>query len=71
MLLSEFDYALPERLIAKEPVTPRDHSRLLVVNRRTGEISHRRFFELPDLIHSGDCLVRNTSRVIPARLRAV
>lgn len=68
MLLSEFNYTLPERLIAKEPVTPRDHSKLLVVNRHTGELSHRRFFELPELIDSGDCLVRNTSRVIPARL---
>lgn len=66
--IDEFNYELPERLIAKEPVNPRDHSRLLVVETKTGRISHHHFFDLPKFLSSGDCLVRNTSRVIPARL---
>jgi len=68
MLLSDFDYFLPEELIAKEPTNPRDHSRLLVVHRESGQWEHRRFYELGDFLSSGDCLVRNTSKVIPARL---
>ncbi|NBX93074.1 MAG: tRNA preQ1(34) S-adenosylmethionine ribosyltransferase-isomerase QueA [Proteobacteria bacterium] len=70
MLLSDFDYSLPQELIALEPCEPRDHSRLLVVNRSEGSFSHHRFYELPRFLNSGDCLVRNTSRVIPARLPA-
>lgn len=68
MRIEEFNYELPESLIAKEPVNPRDHSRLLVVDRKSGQISHHHFFDLPQFLSAGDCLVRNTSRVIPARI---
>lgn len=68
MRIAEFNYELPDHLIAKEPVNPRDHSKLLVVNRKSGLISHHHFFDLPKFLSSGDCLVRNTSRVIPARI---
>jgi S-adenosylmethionine:tRNA ribosyltransferase-isomerase len=65
---SDFDYALPAELIAQTPLEPRDHSRLMVVNRADGSIEHRRFFELADILGEGDVLVFNDSRVIPARL---
>jgi S-adenosylmethionine:tRNA ribosyltransferase-isomerase len=67
---AEFDYQLPLELIAQTPIEPRDSSRLMVVNRRTGEIAHRHFGNLPDYVESGDLLVHNESRVIPARLFA-
>jgi S-adenosylmethionine:tRNA ribosyltransferase-isomerase len=67
---AEFDYKLPPELIAQVPVEPRDASRLLVVDRRSGEIAHRHFFDLPDTLRRGDLLVHNESRVIPARLFA-
>jgi S-adenosylmethionine:tRNA ribosyltransferase-isomerase len=63
----DFDYALPEELIAQEPVTPRDASRLLVLP-SAGEVAHRRFAELPGLLEPGDLLVFNDTKVIPARL---
>jgi S-adenosylmethionine:tRNA ribosyltransferase-isomerase len=63
-----FDYNLPPSFIAQQPVDPRDHSRLLVLHRRTGEIEHRRFYEIGEYLNSGDLLVANDSRVIPARL---
>jgi S-adenosylmethionine:tRNA ribosyltransferase-isomerase len=66
----EFDYELPPELIAQTPVEPRDGSRLMVVDRRTGEIAHRHFYDLPEFLHPGDLLVHNESRVIPARLFA-
>jgi S-adenosylmethionine:tRNA ribosyltransferase-isomerase len=66
--IDEFNYELPDHLIAREPVSPRDHSRLLVVERKSGQISHHHFFDLPKFLSAGDCLVRNTSRVIPARI---
>lgn len=68
MRTSDFDYYLPEELIAQTPIEPRDHSRLMVVPMSGGKVSHRRFFELPDLVREGDVLVFNDSRVIPARL---
>ncbi len=67
MRLSDFDYALPEELVAQEPVTPRDASRLLVV-RPEGAFAHRRFAELDRLLAPGDLLVFNDTKVIPARL---
>ena len=67
---SDFDYRLPPELIAQRPIEPRDHSRLLVLDRSTGAIAHRRFFEIGDYLRSGDLLVMNDSRVIPARLYA-
>jgi len=69
MKTSDFDYHLPAELIAQTPVEPRDHSRLMVLDRDTGSIEHRRFFEITDFLNPGDVLVLNESRVIPARLR--
>jgi S-adenosylmethionine:tRNA ribosyltransferase-isomerase len=67
---AEFDYTLPLELIAQTPIEPRDASRLMVVDRQASGISHRHFRDLPDLLHTGDLLVHNESRVIPARLFA-
>ena len=68
MLTSDFDYHLPPDMIAQTPVEPRDHSRLLTLDRMSGRVGHRRFFDLPDLLSPGDLLVFNDSRVFPARL---
>lgn len=68
MKTSDFDYYLPEELIAQTPLERRDASRLLHLDRITGEVSHRHFFDLPDYLREGDCLVLNDSRVLPARL---
>ncbi len=68
MKTSDFEYYLPPEMIAQTPVEPRDYSRLLVLNRADGSIEHRRFFEIIDYLKSGDVLVLNESRVIPARL---
>lgn len=68
MELSDFDFYLPQELIAQHPVEPRDSSRLMVVNRTNEKIEHHIFDELPNLLHSGDVLVINNTRVIPARL---
>ena len=68
MKTSDFDYSLPPELIAQTPVEPRDHSQLMVLNRKDGAIEHRRFFEIVDYLWEGDVLVFNDSRVIPARL---
>jgi S-adenosylmethionine:tRNA ribosyltransferase-isomerase len=69
LLTSDFDFSLPQELIAQSPATHRDHSRLLVLNRATDQISHRRFCDLPEFLRPGDVLVLNDSKVIPARLR--
>jgi S-adenosylmethionine:tRNA ribosyltransferase-isomerase len=66
----EFDYELAPELVAQTPIEPRDASRLMIVDRQSGEISRRRFRDLPDFLHPGDLLVHNESRVIPARLFA-
>ncbi len=68
MNISDFDYFLPEELIAQTPLAQRTASRLLVVNRETGQLSHRFFPDIADLLKPGDCLVLNNTRVIPARL---
>ncbi len=65
---SEFYFDLPPELISQTPLERRDRSRLLCLNKRTGEWEHRHFYDLPELIRPGDCLVMNDSRVIPARL---
>ena len=65
---SDFDYELPPELIAQAPIEPRDHSRLMVVDRAGGLIRHARFYDLPEYLEPGDLLVFNDSRVIPARL---
>ncbi|MGB9833934.1 MAG: tRNA preQ1(34) S-adenosylmethionine ribosyltransferase-isomerase QueA [bacterium] len=64
-----FDYHLPPELIAQNPVEPRDHSRLMVLKRKKGEILHDRFFNLPNYLEPGDLLVVNNTRVISARLK--
>jgi len=68
MKLSDFDYHLPERLIAQYPAPVRGESRLLVMQRSTGQIEHRRFSDIVDYLDSEDVLVMNNTRVIPARL---
>jgi len=66
--LSDFDYNLPPELIAQEQMSPRDHSRLLVLDKKTGELSHHHFFDIIDYFQAGDILVVNDSKVFPARL---
>ena len=68
MKTSDFDYNLPEELIAQTPVEPRDHSRLLVYDRADGSIQHLHFYDLPRFLNAGDVMVINDTRVIPARL---
>ena len=68
MKTKDFDYALPEELIAQTPIERRDASRLLCLNKVTGEFSHHHFYELPDFLKPGDCMILNNSRVLPARL---
>lgn len=70
MKVSDFDYVLPPALIAQHPCPHRDHSRLLVLAKESGEVSHRRFYDLPDFLASGDFLVLNDTKVLPARLQA-
>ena len=65
---SDFFFNLPEELIAQTPLEQRDASRLLHLDKKTGEIEHRHFYELPQYLHKGDCLVLNNTRVLPARL---
>jgi S-adenosylmethionine:tRNA ribosyltransferase-isomerase len=68
MKLKQFDYSLPRELIAQEPLTDRDSSRLMVLNRRAETIEHCQFYNLPQYLRRGDLLVANDTRVIPARL---
>ncbi|NPA12990.1 MAG: tRNA preQ1(34) S-adenosylmethionine ribosyltransferase-isomerase QueA [Aquificae bacterium] len=69
MKLSDFDYHLPEELIAKYPVEPRDSCRLMVVDRKKGSITHRIFRDIVDYLEEGDTLILNDTKVIPARLK--
>lgn len=64
----DFDYFLPEELIAQTPLEPRDSSRLMVMNRQTGALEHKHFYDILDYLQSGDCLILNDSRVLPARI---
>ena len=68
MKLEEFDYYLPEELIAQVPIEKRDESRLLVVDKNEKTIEHKIFKDIIDYLEPGDCLVRNNTKVIPARL---
>ena len=68
MKTSDFYYELPEELIAQTPVEPRNSSRLMVLPRNGGEIKHKHFYDLPEFLKPGDCLVLNNTRVLPARL---
>jgi len=71
MKRSDFFYDLPQDLIAQHPAEQRDHSRLMQMDRFTGEITHRTFYEIGDIIQPGDCLIMNDSRVLPARIFGV
>lgn len=68
MKLEEFDYNLPEELIAQTPIKQRDTSRLMVLDKKTGEISHKHFYDIIDYLNPGDTLVLNDTKVLPARL---
>lgn len=68
---SDFYYNLPEELIAQTPVEPRDHSRMLVYDRETGEIEHKHFYDIIDYLKAGDVLVINDTKVLPARIYGV
>jgi S-adenosylmethionine:tRNA ribosyltransferase-isomerase len=68
MWLNDFDYSLPKQLIAQEPVGERDQSRLLILHKKSGKIEHKVFADIPKYLRAGDLLVRNSSKVIPARL---
>ncbi len=65
---SQFRYELPENLIAQKPIEPRDSSRLMVLNKGTGQITHKKFYDIIDYLNPGDCLILNNSKVLPARI---
>ena len=67
----DFDFELPEELIAQTPIEPRDASRLMVLDKTTGEIEHRHFHDIMEYLNEGDCLVLNNSRVLPARIYGI
>ncbi|MGL4307271.1 MAG: tRNA preQ1(34) S-adenosylmethionine ribosyltransferase-isomerase QueA [Cetobacterium sp.] len=67
-MLSDYDYHLPEELIGQKPREPRDHSKLMVVNKENKTIEHKHFYDIIDYLNEGDVLVRNSTKVIPARL---
>lgn len=71
MKISDFDYELPEELIAQKPADKRDSSRLMVMHRDTGELEHKHFYDIIDYLKEGDCLVLNNSKVLPARLYGI
>lgn len=71
MQLSDFYYDLPEDLIAQSPAVPRDHSRLMLINRKTNEISHHHFYDLPKLLSPEYTFIANNTKVFPARLKGV
>lgn len=71
MKVEDFDYYLPEELIAQTPIEKRDESRLLVLDKKTGEIEHKKFYDIVDYLEEGDTLVLNNSKVLPARLIGV
>ncbi len=68
MHINDFDYDLPQELIAQTPAEKRDFSRLMVVDRATGNVEHKHFYDIVDYLQEGDCLVLNNSKVLPARL---
>ena len=71
MKVSDFNYTLPEQLIAQVPIKDRDHSRLMVLNKEEKTIEDKIFFDILDYLKPGDCLVRNNTKVIPARLYGI
>lgn len=71
MNVKDYDYDLPEELIAQDPLEDRSSSRLMVLDRQTGDVQHRHFTDILEYLHPGDCLVINNTKVIPARLFGV
>ncbi len=71
MKTEDFNYDLPEYLIAQTPLKERDHSRLMVLDKLTGKIEHKHFYDIIDELRPTDCLVLNNSKVLPARLFGV
>ena len=71
MNVKDYDYDLPEELIAQDPLEDRSSSRLMVLDHKTGEVEHRHFTDILEYLHPGDCLVINNTKVIPARLFGV
>ena len=71
MQVEEFDYELPEELIAQDPIADRSASRLMLLDKKTGEIRHSEFREIVRELRPGDCLVVNNTKVIPARMYAL
>lgn len=71
MNVKDYDYDLPEELIAQDPLEDRSSSRLMVLDRQTGDVEHRHFTDILEYLHPGDCLVINNTKVIPARLLGV
>lgn len=71
MKTSDFNFDLPQELIAQTPIEPRDHSRLMVLDKATGAIEHRHFYDILDYLTPDDCLILNDSRVLPARIYGV
>ena len=67
MNVKDYDYDLPEELIAQDPLEDRSSSRLMVLDRQTGDVEHRHFTDILEYLHPGDCLVINNTKVIPAR----
>lgn len=71
MKTSDFSFELPEELIAQTPIEPRDSSRLMVLDKHSGEVSHHHFYDIIDMLNPNDCLILNDSRVLPARIYGV
>lgn len=71
MKTSDFYYDLPQELIAQHPIEPRDASRLMVLDKNTGKIAHKHFYDICDYLKEGDCLILNDTRVLPARIYGV
>ena len=71
MKTSDFAYDLPPERIAQTPIEPRDHSRMLVLDRKTGKYQDKHFYDILSFLKKGDCLILNDSRVLPARLYGI
>ena len=71
MKTSDFYFDLPKELIAQDPIEERSNSRLLVLDKETGAVQHRHFYDILEYLNEGDCLVLNNTKVIPARLYGV
>ena len=71
MDVKDFYYDLPEELIAQDPLEKRSNSRLMILDKKSGDVTHRHFYDIKDYLKPGDCLVINNTKVIPARLYGV